>query len=102
MKAAVVGLGSMGRRYADILIEHPEEPEIALCDSLVEPDIKRLKEFPHREISFFQEYDRLLSNFMPDVLFIATPARCHFDMAMQARDGTLTKGRYARTFTYSH
>jgi predicted dehydrogenase len=85
MKAAVVGLGSMGRRYADILLEHPDEPDIALCDTFVEPDIKQLKNFPHREVSFFQEYDRLLKNFMPDVIFIATPARFHFKMAMQAR-----------------
>jgi UDP-N-acetyl-2-amino-2-deoxyglucuronate dehydrogenase len=82
IKFAIVGLGHIGKRYADLIQRNPEAELTALCDfkDRTELGIEHLYAFP-----FFNSIDALLdSNIDFDILCICTPNGFHTEQAIKA------------------
>jgi len=80
IKFAVVGMGHIGKRHAEMIRRNPESELIAVCDVLSKeqlglPDIKE---------NYFTNYDDLLSaNLDIDVINICTPNGYHAEYAIK-------------------
>ena len=80
IKFAVVGMGHIGKRHAEMIRRNPESELIAVCDVLSKeqlglPDIKE---------NYFTNYDDLLSaNLDIDVINICTPNGYHSEYAIK-------------------
>ncbi len=82
IKFAIVGLGHIGKRYADLIQRNPEAELIALCD-VQNREKLGLKEM--EAIPFFNDIDILLnSDFDFDILCICTPNGLHTAHAIKA------------------
>lgn len=81
-RVLVVGCGSIGRRHARLLTEHPEV-EVLVCDALPENLEIALREAPGSV--GFADFDAALAA-GPDAVFVCTPNHLHRPMAIAALD----------------
>ena len=82
IKFAIVGLGHIGKRYADLIQRNPEAELIALCD-VQHREKLGLKEM--EAIPFFSDIDALLNADLDfDILCICTPNGLHTVHAIKA------------------
>ena len=82
IKFAIVGLGHIGKRYADLIQRNPEAELVAFCDvqNREKLDLKELDTIP-----FFSDIDLLLNATIDfDVLCICTPNGLHTQHAIKA------------------
>jgi len=81
IKFAVVGLGNIGKRHANIILDHPEAELAAVCDIL--PTNKAGWKYP--QIPYFNSLKKMCnSNLMIDVVSICTPNGLHATQAIEA------------------
>lgn len=79
LRAAVIGLGSMGANHARVLYDLPGV-ELA---SLADPETERLeKAAAGRPIATFTDYRDLLSETKPDIVCIVVPTKMHHRVAL--------------------
>lgn len=76
----VVGCGSIGKRHARLLTEHPDL-EVLVCDALEENLKLALEQAPGSR--GFSDFDAALAE-GPDAVFICTPNHLHRPMAVAA------------------
>ena len=76
MRAAIVGLGVIGRVHAEVL-RAQGETLCAVCDT----DAEKLKDFSAAK---YGDYLRLLDEERPDVVHVCTPHYLHADMVTEA------------------
>ncbi len=79
-RVLVVGCGSIGRRHARLLTEHPQV-ELLVCDLLEENLQAALEEAPGSR--GFSDFDEALAT-GPDAVFVCTPNHLHRPMAVAA------------------
>lgn len=80
IKFAVVGLGHIGKRHADLIVSNPEAELIAICD--INP--QKSKEAATYQIPFYSSLTDLLNAGLDvDVINIATPNSLHASQALQ-------------------
>ncbi len=78
---AVIGCGHIGKRHAEMILQHEESNLIALCD--VKP--KSALNLNNDKAVFFQDIDALLASNLPiDVINICTPNGLHAAHALKA------------------
>ena len=80
IKFAIIGLGNIGKRHAEIILDNPKAEITAVCDIL--PANKTFWKYP--QIPYFTSMTKLLNSRLPiDVIAICTPNGLH---ALQAID----------------
>lgn len=79
-RVLVVGCGSIGRRHARLLTEHPQV-QVLVCDTLPENLEAALREAPGSV--GFDDFDAALAT-EPDAVFVCTPNHLHRPMAVAA------------------
>lgn len=77
LRAAVIGVGHLGREHARIYDDLPGVELVALCD-LDESKVERAKEFG---VKFTTDFHELLGQI--DVASVATPTATHFQIARE-------------------
>ena len=81
IRFAVVGLGHIGKRHAEMIEYNPEAELAAVCDILPKAECG----FQNDEVPFFRSFESLLeANPGIDVVNICTPNGLHADMAVSA------------------
>ena len=83
VKFAVVGVGSIGKRHANMILRNPEAELIALCDIVPSEqlDLDKLDQ------PFFESIEAMLASGLPiDVVCICTPNGVHAQQAIIALD----------------
>ena len=80
IKFAVVGMGHIGKRHAEMIRRNPESELIAVCDVLSKEQLG----LPDIQENYFTNYDDLLSaNLDIDVINICTPNGYHSEYAIK-------------------
>ncbi len=81
IKFGVVGLGHIGKRHAEMILNHPEAQLVAVADVLSVQETK----FAHATIPYFSSIEELLENAPEvDVLHICTPNGFHAPQSILA------------------
>lgn len=81
IKFAIIGLGNIGKRHANIILDSAEAELTAVCDIL--PANKTGWKYP--QIPYFNETDKLFRARLPiDVINICTPNGLHAPQAIEA------------------
>jgi len=81
LRAAVVGLGSMGTNHARVYAESEGVDLVAVADI----DVRRLAAFVRgRTCRPYSDFGRLLDAERPDLVSIAVPTRMHLPLALMA------------------
>ena len=103
VRAAVIGVGSMGKNHARVYSELAEAELVAVCDAniqVAESNAKRLGVIP------YTDYRQLLEKEKPEAVSIAVPTALHAEVALIAMQAgahvlvekpiaaTLDEGRY--------
>jgi len=85
-KIAILGFGSRGFTYANIIMENPEEMElVAVCEINLAKKPLILHNYHLREDQFFTDYQEMLKKGkLADILIISTMDRDHHDQALAA------------------
>jgi UDP-N-acetylglucosamine 3-dehydrogenase len=83
MKAAVIGVGSMGFNHARVYTELPEIDLVAVAD-VNEPAVARVAHL--RNAAPYTDYREMLEQCQPDVVSIAVPTRFHRQVVIDALD----------------
>jgi UDP-N-acetylglucosamine 3-dehydrogenase len=83
MKAAVIGVGSMGVNHARVYSELPEIDLVAVSDvnEVTAAKVARL-----RNTTPFTDYRKMLEESRPDIVSIAVPTRFHRQVVMDTLD----------------
>ncbi len=81
VKIGIVGLGNMGSKHAQHLIDLPNTELAAICDR--RPDRLELDAVPD-DVPRFSDYQRMLGESALDAVIIATPHFDHPDMTLAA------------------
>lgn len=78
IRIGLIGLGKMGVSHCSILNAHPQVESVAVCDTstLMLSAIKKYTPMP-----CYKDYKKLITEFQPDGIIIATPTASHFDIA---------------------
>lgn len=80
VKFAVVGLGHIGKRHADLIMKNSEAELVAICD-IKAPGILGLNNY---KAAYFSSLSELLNSGLEiDVITIATPNALHASQALQ-------------------
>ncbi len=79
LKAAVVGVGNMGRHHARIYSELPDVELVAICDLNKERGNEYSKKF---NCNYYEDYHDLLNNKQIDLVSIAVPTVHHKKIAL--------------------
>lgn len=81
LKAAVIGVGNMGRNQARVYDELPgvELAAVADTDEETARNVARL-----RHVRAYTDYHELLDEVRPDVVSVTVPTRWHYQVAMDA------------------
>ncbi|MCL2072907.1 MAG: Gfo/Idh/MocA family oxidoreductase [Marinilabiliaceae bacterium] len=81
IKFAIIGLGNIGKRHAEIILENINAEITAVCDIL--PANKTFWQYP--QIPYFSSIDNLMNSRLPiDVVSICTPNGLHAAQAIEA------------------
>ncbi|MBN1820126.1 MAG: Gfo/Idh/MocA family oxidoreductase [Prolixibacteraceae bacterium] len=81
IKFAVVGMGHIGKRHAEMIQQNPEAELVAVCDIRTPEECN----FITPEIPFFSSFRKMLTaNLQFDVVNICTPNGLHAEMAISA------------------
>lgn len=81
VRFAVIGLGRIGRRHAEIIRQTRNAELVAVCDVLSQEDVA----FTDVGVPFFHSIEELLdSGIVVDVINICTPNSSHADYAIKA------------------
>lgn len=79
IKAAVIGVGAMGRHHARVYNELDEVELVAVADA----DGDRAKEIAHRyKIRPYADHREMLEKEMPDLVSVAVPTQLHHQVAL--------------------
>ncbi|WP_187263698.1 Gfo/Idh/MocA family protein [Pontibacter beigongshangensis] len=82
IKFAMVGLGHIGKRHADMIFRNAESELVALIDTRAKEELNLAPEFRH--LPYFNSlHDFLGAGVEADVINIATPNGCHAQQALQ-------------------
>ena len=83
VKFAVVGFGHIGKRHADMIINHPGAELVAVADI----DTTQKEKADQLGVKFFPSLNEMLeSDIQFDVLNVCTPNGLHADQAIEALD----------------
>jgi len=81
LKAAVIGVGSMGQHHARIYAELPGVELVGIADT----DVAKCERLAHRyRLRSFADYHELLEETRPDAVSIAVPTSLHYKVALAA------------------
>jgi UDP-N-acetyl-2-amino-2-deoxyglucuronate dehydrogenase len=80
LKFVLVGCGYIGKRHAEVLLQHPDCELVALVDNNQE----KLSEFNHLNLPFFQTFADCFASVETDVAIVATPNGTHAQLAIEA------------------
>ncbi|MBN1260169.1 MAG: Gfo/Idh/MocA family oxidoreductase [Anaerolineae bacterium] len=97
LKAAVIGVGSMGRHHARVYTELAQTDLIAVADANVENAQNIAAKFG---VPAYEDYRKLLEEMQPDVVTVAVPTGLHrevAELAMQAGAHVLVEKPIAAT-----
>lgn len=79
IRAAVIGVGAMGRHHARVYNELDEAELVAVADA----DGNRAEEIAHRyKIRPYTDYREMLERERPDVVSVAVPTQLHYQVAL--------------------
>jgi UDP-N-acetyl-2-amino-2-deoxyglucuronate dehydrogenase len=78
MKFGIVGMGNIGKRHAEHIIQHPEAELVAYCD------LKESSEVFLRETSFYQSLEEMFAHEKLDILNICTPNYLHCEHTIKS------------------
>jgi UDP-N-acetylglucosamine 3-dehydrogenase len=81
LKAAVVGVGSMGRRHARVYAELPETELVAVADVSEANSMRTADQHGGRA---YMDYQEMLAAEQPDLVTVAVPTVLHLDVARTA------------------
>ncbi|HOT92229.1 MAG TPA: Gfo/Idh/MocA family oxidoreductase [Anaerolineae bacterium] len=81
LKAAVIGVGAMGRNHARVYTEIPQTRLVGVAD--VNPEMGQQVAAKHG-VPAYEDYRELLEREKPDVVTIAVPTRYHLEVAETA------------------
>lgn len=81
LKAAVIGVGSMGQHHARVYTEIPKTELVGVADSLHENGQRIASKYG---VPAFDDYHEMLSAVRPDVVTIAVPTSLHREVAETA------------------
>lgn len=79
IKAAVIGVGSMGRNHARVYWELPNTDLVGVADTN-ETTVTSIAE--QYNTKAYTDYRRMLDELRPDVVTICVPSSSHFDVAL--------------------
>ena len=81
LKAAVIGVGSMGRHHARVYRQIAETDLVAVADSRAEngEDVAR-----DNRCKVYRDYREMLQTEKPDIVSVAVPTEDHFQVARDA------------------
>lgn len=82
IKFAVVGLGNIGKRHIDHILNTPFAELVAVCD--INPETQKYLHSKNKQICFFENYNEFLTKKNIDVVNICTPNYLHCDMTVAA------------------
>jgi UDP-N-acetylglucosamine 3-dehydrogenase len=81
LKAAVIGVGSMGRNHARVYREIPETDLVAVADPVAENAARVARDnLAHA----YTDYHQMFAREKPDLVSIVVPTEDHFQVAMDA------------------
>jgi len=83
LKAAVIGVGSMGRHHARVYAELPQTTLVGVADVAVEAGQQIASKY---NVPAYTEYRELLEREKPDMVTVAVPTRFHQEVAEQVMD----------------
>ena len=81
LKAAVIGVGSMGRRHARVYAELPETELVAVVDALETNSVLVASQHGGKA---YTDYQEMLVVEQPDLVTVAVPTVFHLDVARTA------------------
>lgn len=78
IRIGIIGLGKMGISHCSILNAHPIVDSLAVCDtsSFIMSAIKK-----YTTMGCYKDYQKMVKEFKPDCIFVATPTKSHFEIA---------------------
>ena len=76
LKAAILGMGNMGRGHASSMMKMEGVKLSALCSEPI-GDARRFAEEEHLECQIFDDFDQMLEEAQIDVLYICLPPFAH-------------------------
>lgn len=74
IKAAVIGVGAMGRNHARVYREHPDAELVAVADNHAETAARVGQQ---RNVPYFSDIEAMLDTHKPDVVTVAVPTEGH-------------------------
>lgn len=81
IKAAVIGVGSIGQNHARVYRELPDVKLVAVSDN----DEETAKRVGNRlAVDYVTDYVKLLDDYKPDLVSVSVPTVYHYDVALQA------------------
>ncbi|HHX44807.1 MAG TPA: Gfo/Idh/MocA family oxidoreductase [Chloroflexi bacterium] len=83
LKAAVIGVGSMGRNHARVYRELEETQLVAVADS---SDAARTRTARDNMVKGYADYRQMLEEAQPDVVSIVVPTEEHHQVALEAME----------------
>ena len=81
LKAAVIGVGSMGRRHARVYAELPETELVAVADASEADSARTADQYGGKA---YMDYQEMLAAERPDLITVAVPTVLHLDVAKTA------------------
>lgn len=81
LKAAVIGVGSMGRNHARVYDELPDVALVAVADPLPEPLQRTVT---RHKVRGYANYREMLEKERPDMVTVAVPTHLHYEVAVTA------------------
>jgi len=81
IKAAVIGVGAIGRNHARVYNELPDVDLVAVSDT--DPE-NGAKVAANLNVPFEQDYEAMMDNYKPDLVSISVPTVYHFEVASKA------------------
>ncbi len=80
LKAAVIGVGSMGRNHARVYWQMPETTLVGVCDVNETAAGRIARQYDTKS---FTDYQQMLDTVRPDVVSVALPTEFHLEAAQQ-------------------
>jgi len=81
LKAAVIGVGSMGRNHARVYRELPDVKLVAVSD-VHEPTAQKVAHDLH--VDYVTDYKQLFEQYQPDLVSVSVPTAEHYEVVLEA------------------
>lgn len=83
LKAAVIGVGSMGRHHARVYTELGNVSLVGIADAIPETGQRIAAKY---NVPAYTDYQEMLARERPDIVTVAVPTRLHYDVALHVME----------------